>query len=492
MVVRRALLNLYKTGPMASYMLRRPLAENLTYAVASLSQRRAALATVLGLLFFAVITAPFGERRMGEFEALGPAITSAVMVAMFVSAGMLRNQYHTTRYVPFAVLAVAYATTAILQLPYLLTFPHVFSANGFGFGPQVATYFWLTWHAAFVLLVAGYVWADSYFSRNAVEPLDAAEFLRRYTLLAGVCTAGVIAAIVFHKEVPALISAGGYTPLYHLLVEQLLLASACIVMATLIARNALRHTTHLWLCVVLAAFAIETYVSGELVGSRFSLGWYMGYLEAAAWQTLFLFVQLHHANEQLAAFAADTRSLVEETKRDALTGLFNRRGFDDRFELALADCEESNSWIALLVLDLDHFKAYNDHFGHLAGDEALRRVAAEMTSLINRPSDACCRVGGEEFAIILGGTDEAGAKTLAERLRLGVMRLRIRQAPEIPVPTMTVSIGLAVEHTANVPTAKALYERADQALYRAKRTGRNRVVAHNEPRDPNLRIVKLT
>jgi diguanylate cyclase (GGDEF)-like protein len=92
----------------------------------------------------------------------------------------------------------------------------------------------------------------------------------------------------------------------------------------------------------------------------------------------------------------------------------------------------------------------------------------------------------------LGGTDEAGAKTLAERLRLGVMRLRIRQAPEIPVPTMTVSIGLAVEHTANVPTAKALYERADQALYRAKRTGRNRVVAHNEPRDPNLRIVKLT
>jgi len=472
-------------------MSRGPLAEHLTHVVASLSQRRAALATVLGLLFFALLTAPFGERRMGDFEALGPAITSAVMVAMFVSAGMLRNQYHTTRYVPFAVLAVAYSTTALLQLPYLLTFPHVVSINGFGFGPQVATYFWLTWHAAFVLLVAGYVWADSYFSRKAVEPLDAAEFLRRYTLLAGVCAAGSIAAIVsFHQDLPELVTAGGYTPLYHLLVEQLLLASACIVMATMIARNALRHTTHLWLCVVLVAFAIEIYVSGEIVTSRFSLGWYMAYLEAAAWQTLFLFVQLHHANEQLAAFAADTRTLVEETQRDALTGLFNRRGFDDRFESALAECGTSNSPIALLVLDLDHFKAYNDHFGHLAGDEALRKIAAEMTNIVNRPTDACCRVGGEEFAIILGGTDEAGAITVAERLRLGVMRLRIRHAPEIPLAAMTVSIGLAVEHAASVPTAKSLYERADQALYRAKRTGRNRVVARNEPRDPNLRVVK--
>jgi diguanylate cyclase (GGDEF)-like protein len=142
------------------------------------------------------------------------------------------------------------------------------------------------------------------------------------------------------------------------------------------------------------------------------------------------------------------------------------------------------------VLDLDHFKAYNDHFGHLAGDEALRKIAAEMTNLVNRPTDACCRVGGEEFAIILGGTDEAGAITVAERLRLGVMRLRIRHAPEIPFAAMTVSIGLAVEHASSVPTAKSLYERADQALYRAKRTGRNRVVARNEPRDPNLRIVK--
>jgi len=468
----------------------RPLADHLTYAVATITQRRAALATVLGLIFFAILAVPFGTHPAGQIDAILPAVGSAMMVAMIVSGVMLRNEYHTTRFVPLAILSVAYWTTAILLLPYMLASRHAFSATGFGLGAQTAPWLWIVWHAAFVMLVGAYVWSDSYFSRNAVTPPDAAEIVRRCTMVTAIVAGSAVGLIVvFHARLPALVGPGGYTQAYRLLVSQLLLASACVVMATMIARNALRHTTHLWLTVVLAAFTVDVYLNGEIVNGPFTVAWYMGFFEAAVWQSTFLFVQLRHANEQLAAFVAGTRSLVEETQRDALTNLFNRRGFDDRFELALADSKASDASIALLALDLDHFKAYNDHFGHLAGDEALRAVAGAMTSTVNRPSDACCRVGGEEFAIILSGTNEAGAATVAERVRLAVMRLRIRHAPEVALPAMTVSVGVAVMHSAAQITAKTLYDRADQALYRAKRLGRNRVVTSTEPRDAALRVV---
>jgi diguanylate cyclase (GGDEF)-like protein len=241
--------------------------------------------------------------------------------------------------------------------------------------------------------------------------------------------------------------------------------------------------------VVLAAFTIEIGLNADIVSGRFTLAWYMGFFEAAVWQCLFLGVQLRHLNEQLLNFATTTEKLTEKAHRDALTGLYNRRAFDERLENAVKDCRESNATIAILLLDLDHFKAYNDHFGHLAGDDALREVARAMQNRVNRPADACCRVGGEEFAIILAPVEDTGALTVAERVRMSVQQLRIRHAPQIDLPGMTVSIGVAVANAANAAAVATLYQRADQALYRAKALGRNRVISHVEGRDANLRIV---
>jgi diguanylate cyclase (GGDEF)-like protein len=468
----------------------RQLPENSAYVVASLAQRRAALATTLGLLAVALIAIPFGSHPLGEIDALLPAFGSATFVAMLVSAIMLRNQYGSTRYVPFAILSVAYSTTALLLVPYMLTFPHLFSPTGFSMGPQVTPWLWVTWHAAFIMLMGGYAWSDSFFQRKNVDPLEGAEFLRLYTLVATVIGAAAVTAIIcFHSELPVLVAGSTYTPLYHLLVEQLLLASSCVVMATLIARNVMRYTTHLWLLVVLAAFTIEIGLNADIVSGRFTVAWYMGFFEAAVWQCLFLGVQLRHLNEQLLNFATTTEKLTEKAHRDALTGLYNRRAFDERLELAVAEGRTSNATIAILLLDLDHFKAYNDHFGHLAGDDALREVARAMSSRVNRPADACCRVGGEEFAIILAPVEDTGALTVAERVRMSVQQLRIRHAPQIDLPGMTVSIGVAVANSANAAAVATLYQRADQALYRAKAMGRNRVISHSEGRDANLRIV---
>jgi diguanylate cyclase (GGDEF)-like protein len=466
----------------------RPLATYLTYAVATLGQRRAALATTLGLLATVVCTIPISTYQLGAPDALLPAITSAAMVAMLVSAAMLRGQYHTTHYAPLAILSIAYSITALLLLPYMLSFPHVFSANGFGLGLQTTPWLWVTWHAAFVLLIAGYVWSDSFFSRKAIDIVAGAEIVRRYTVCAlSLAIAAVFLIVYFHGRLPILERAGSYTPIYHVLVDQLLLASVCVVLATLVARTSLRHTTHLWLGVVLASFAIEIYLNGQVVNARFSVAWYMGFLEAAVWQTLFLFVQLHDSDQQLAAIAEDTRTLHEETQRDALTGLFNRRGYDDRYVVALREASSAGNSIALLAIDVDYFKAFNDHFGHLAGDEALRSVAGAMTSVVNRPADAVCRMGGDEFVIVLASTDERGAATVAERIRANIARLRIRNAPNLPIQMMSTSIGIATARGDANESSIEVYERADKALYRAKNLGRNRVVRTSDVRD--LRVL---
>ena len=134
------------------------------------------------------------------------------------------------------------------------------------------------------------------------------------------------------------------------------------------------------------------------------------------------------------------------------------------------------------MLDLDHFKAYNDCFGHLAGDDALRQVAGAMSSCVTRPADACCRIGGEEFAIILAPSDEAGATTVAWRVREAILRCRIRHDPRVQ-EILTVSIGYALASPDLENAVKTLHDRADRALYRAKASGRDRIVKFQDGRD---------
>jgi diguanylate cyclase (GGDEF)-like protein len=126
----------------------------------------------------------------------------------------------------------------------------------------------------------------------------------------------------------------------------------------------------------------------------------------------------------------------------------------------------------LIILDLDHFKAYNDHFGHPAGDEALKAVGRAVASVVTRQRDAACRIGGEEFAVILPFTDDDGAMTIAERIRAQILYLHMQHAPGYN--PLTVSVGVAVGRDLTI-APEELYDRADKALYRAKHYGRNRI-----------------
>ncbi len=172
--------------------------------------------------------------------------------------------------------------------------------------------------------------------------------------------------------------------------------------------------------------------------------------------------------EQLRKVDALNLALNELARTDPLTGLRNRRAFDDSLELELAVVERTQSPLSLLMLDVDHFKRINDNFGHEAGDKVLRSIAQVLNGCV-RIIDVVARVGGEEFAVILPHTDEQGALEVAQR-----MRAAVAQATWLSQPT-TISIGSASLRDAE--SACNLFARADAALYEAKKSGRNRVVA---------------
>jgi diguanylate cyclase (GGDEF)-like protein len=174
----------------------------------------------------------------------------------------------------------------------------------------------------------------------------------------------------------------------------------------------------------------------------------------------------------MAGLAAQMRAAVtrleDAARTDPLTGIDNRRALGDEFARELARAERTRRPMALVILDLDHFKRYNDALGHPAGDEALKRVATILDE-ITRSIEVTARIGGEEFAIVAPETDEAGAIALAERLRL-----RVQSEFASSDPPLTVSCGVAI-HRPGIRRHDDLVEAADRALYAAKRAGRNRV-----------------
>ncbi|MCF4998238.1 diguanylate cyclase [Pseudomonas syringae] len=173
----------------------------------------------------------------------------------------------------------------------------------------------------------------------------------------------------------------------------------------------------------------------------------------------------HHAERELAQLAAT----------DALTGVANRRMLDQTLRHEWFRAQRSGKPLSVMMIDADHFKAFNDRHGHQAGDQALREMAKVITANVRRPSDLVARYGGEEFSVILAETDATGAALIAENIRLAVEQLPSVQDAERPV---TVSIGISIWTSGSEMTMEQLLFAADKALYQAKEAGRNQVVVN--------------
>lgn len=178
--------------------------------------------------------------------------------------------------------------------------------------------------------------------------------------------------------------------------------------------------------------------------------------------------ELQQANGELQARAS----------QDGLTGLANRRCFDEKLALELDRARRHAQPVSLIMMDVDFFKKFNDSYGHVAGDDCLRAVAGAVARSVNRAEDLAARYGGEEFAVIMPGADTAGARDVAETIRAAVAALQIAHAASA-TGTVTISLGAATIHPAPADSgdASALIRQADALLYQSKSGGRNRVTS---------------
>jgi len=172
-------------------------------------------------------------------------------------------------------------------------------------------------------------------------------------------------------------------------------------------------------------------------------------------------------------------TIRKQATSDELTGVPNRRSFSERITVELNRSRQDHEPLSLIIIDIDYFKYYNDHYGHEQGDQCLKKVAQQICNTLKRPGDFCARYGGEEFVVLLPATSSAGAVNIAEKIRINIEKLEIIHKAAHPAGIVTASLGVSTCEDYDAPSKDTLLYKADSALYQAKQQGRNRVVFFN-------------
>jgi diguanylate cyclase (GGDEF)-like protein len=267
----------------------------------------------------------------------------------------------------------------------------------------------------------------------------------------------------------------------------------------LLSRRKPYSVLDLWLIVTMCAWLFDVALSAMLNGGRYDLGFYAGRIYGLLAASFVLVMLLHESGKlylQLHTLRENDRVKAIELYRlstiDQLTGIANRRAFDDALNQEWRRLMRHGMMLSLLLIDVDFFKRFNDTYGHVAGDRCLRAVGQVIGGKARRAGELAARYGGEEFAVLLPHVDLADARKLGEVICAAVRGQNILHEKSGAASCVTVSIGAATISdlpelaatlsrkgslpSASMPGATVLVEMADQALYQAKVAGRNRVV----------------
>ncbi|HEX3464538.1 MAG TPA: sensor domain-containing diguanylate cyclase [Candidatus Elarobacter sp.] len=439
----------------------------LSVATAPVDARQRLVAYVV----IAVLTAasfalfPFASRPLPAATAAVPFLLGIALAAHVVTAYLLFSQFLANRLLGTAVLAAAYLGSGVLMLAYVVSFPAVVGAV---FSPQVSPWTWVAWHVLFPAAVA----VALAFDRAQVYVADAAAARRwLWIVLGGGVAAGALPALAIVVHAAALkpiVTGNQYASATWTSIggEALVLLNvAVLVLAVVWTRG--RTVLQTWLIVALVASCLDVQIA-HAGGARFTAGWYFGRFLVVCSSGAVLWAYLRQLHVMFA-------ELSDLSMVDGLTTLPNRRYFETRLHDAIRLARRAGRPLALLMADVDAFKQYNDTYGHLAGDEALKCVAAALRASALRPGDVFARWGGEEFAALLPDTDTEGAYLVAERLRAAIAAIAIpHSCTPVAARIVTISVGIAVLGGPG-DDPDYLIARADSALYRAKSCGRNGV-----------------
>jgi diguanylate cyclase (GGDEF)-like protein len=448
--------------------------------------RYAGMIVLVSFVFFA-LALPFAKRPLAQFPVFIPIYVTALVICDLVTAALLLGQYRALRARALLVLASGYLFLAGITTGYALIFPGMFKPQGFfGPGPQTSSAMYMFWHAGFPLLVIGYALCKG-------ESAEALERKRRRQPKVWPTIVVAIALVLLVVVSFTAFAAGGHAYLPEFLVNNrttlmgrsfLLGVWLCGLLAliTLLLRKPYA-VLDVWMVMVMVAWLLELALAAILNTGRYNLGWYMGRIYGLLAACFLLMVLLGESARQYervikasTALARANASLQQISLQDALTDIANRRGFDQYLGHQAAVAARHQRPLALVMVDVDHFKNYNDTYGHVAGDEALKRVAAALQSCCQRSADVAARYGGEEFAMVLPDTDAEGALHIAQSALEAVAALQIPHATCPVGAHLSVSMGVAMLLPGSTMRPGHLVAAADEALYRAKAQGRNRVV----------------
>ncbi len=442
-------------------------------------QRRLALIVVLAASALCLLGLPFARTPLPEIWAFIPINESWLVLLDLITAVLLFGQFAILRSRAVLVIGSGYLFTSTITGLHLLSFPGVFTQTGLLGGTEAAAWFFGFWKIGFVCFLFAYALLKDAKPQPG-WPLRRARFsILAATALVLLAACAIVLIVRFGLSfLPTMMIGNQYSAASHR-ISAIGWTIAAAVLWFLWRK--VYSVLDLWILVAGCIQSLEVALSTSLNSGRFDLGFYLGRAYGLAAMSFVLLMLLLESNRLYAKLAESRAELRRLAAIDPLTQVANRRAFDDALDQEWRRAVRGNTTIALLLIDVDRFKAFNDVHGHVTGDHCLRTVAATLAANVRRAGELVARYGGEEFAILLPGADLARASELGQRL-LGAVRM-LDVAIGASKPHITISVGVASTLPARESDSldlgpTRLVEAADRALYAAKVGGRNQVIEY--------------
>lgn len=447
----------------------------------ALRHHRVIFAIIVALLCAAFALAfADAQRPLNQAAAFFPSVVTVVFSATIATSYLVFVHGRLAGRSGLPWLAGAYLFAAAIAVAQLLAYPGGWSPEGiFGSGAQTSAWLWVFGQAGFAaLILVSQIMAGWQRYRSANRPARVGRI--QTIVVIAVALALAVEAVLLATRWQASLSEFGDPRTFEGLWASFPGAacvglSALALLATIVATQG-RTVLDLGLILAVASALADVLLTLR-GGASFSLGWYAGRCAAVITAVALLVAYLREVGRLHARAVKLGERLAEQAAVDAITGLSNRRHLNRQLELALRDARRRGEDVSLVLFDIDHFNAYNQRYGHLAGEDCLRRIGGAVASMARRPQDVIARYGSEEFAVLLPGTGNDGALHVASVVRDAVHQLAMEHSANPPSGIVTISAGAAT--VASGGRMDDLIRRADRALHAAKEAGRDRVVTQD-------------